>query len=135
MAGLDAETKYCPAGISTALCVVKGECGKIPHQLKEGLFVPPVIIGSFKKNASNDNIILDGQQRLTSVLLGYLGIYPKFDEFKEPVLSLFHDGEDAIDDGVEEIIAWTFNQLLDENMFIWSGLILSGTLIWQSTRL
>lgn len=78
-------------------------------QLKEGLFVPPVIIGSFKKNASNDNIILDGQQRLTSVLLGYLGIYPKFDEFKEPVLSLFHDGEDAIDDGVEEIIAWTFN--------------------------
>ena len=56
-------------------------------QLKEGLFVPPVIIGSFKKNASNDNIILDGQQRLTSVLLGYLGIYPKFDEFKEPVLS------------------------------------------------
>lgn len=83
-------------------------------QLKEGLFVPPVIIGSFKKNASNDNIILDGQQRLTSVLLGYLGIYPKFDEFKEPVLSLFHDGEDAIDDGVEEIIAWTFNQLLDE---------------------
>lgn len=83
-------------------------------QLKEGLFVPPVIIGSFKKNASNDNIILDGQQRLTSVLLGYLGIYPKFDEFKEPVLSLFHDGEDAIDDGVEEIIAWTFNQILDE---------------------
>lgn len=37
-------------------------------QLKEGLFVPPVIIGSFKKNASNDNIILDGQQRLTSIM-------------------------------------------------------------------
>ena len=84
-------------------------------QLKEGLFVPPVILGSFKKNASNKNIILDGQQRLTSVLLGYLGIYPKFDEFKEPVQPLFRDGEDdALDDGMEEIIAWTFNQILDD---------------------
>ena len=84
-------------------------------QLKDGLFVPPVIIGSFKMNVSNENIILDGQQRLTSVLLGYLGIYPKFDEFKEPVQPLFRDGEDdALDEGVEEIIAWTFNQILDD---------------------
>lgn len=83
-------------------------------QLKEGLFVPPVILGSFKKNVSNENIILDGQQRLTSVLLGYLGIYPKFDEFKEPVQPLFRDGEaDDLDEGTEEIIAWTFNQVLD----------------------
>jgi hypothetical protein len=83
-------------------------------QLKEGLFVPPVILGSFKKNVSNENIILDGQQRLTSVLLGYLGIYPKFDEFKEPVQPLFRDGEaDDLDEGTEEIIAWTFNQILD----------------------
>jgi len=89
---------------------------KFLTQLKEGLFVPPVIIGSFKKNASNENIILDGQQRLTSVLLGFLGIYPKFDEFKEEVQPLFRDGEDdALDDGVEEIIAWTFNQILDEH--------------------
>ena len=84
-------------------------------QLKEGLFVPPVILGSFKKNASNENIILDGQQRLTSVLLGYLGIYPKFDEFKEPVQKMVTDGEaEAIDEGVEEVIAWTFNQILDD---------------------
>lgn len=88
---------------------------KFLFQLKEGLFVPPVILGSFKKNISNANIILDGQQRLTSVLLGYLGIYPKFEEFKEPVQQLFTDGEaEAIDEGVEEVIAWTFNQILDD---------------------
>ena len=84
-------------------------------QLKEGLFVPPVILGSFKKNVTNENIILDGQQRLTSVLLGYLGIYPKFEEFKEPVEPLFRDGEaDDLDEGVEEVIAWTFNQMLHD---------------------
>ena len=84
-------------------------------QLKEGLFVPPVILGSFKKNVTNENIILDGQQRLTSVLLGYLGIYPKFEEFKEPVEPLFRDGEaDDLDEGAEEVIAWTFNQMLHD---------------------
>ena len=88
---------------------------KFLSQLKSGLFVPPVILGSFKKNEGNDNIILDGQQRLTSVLLGYLGIYPKFEEFNEPVSPLYRDGaEDDLDEGSEEIIAWTFKEILGE---------------------
>lgn len=92
----------------------KDSVEKFLIQLKDGLFVPPVILGSFKKNAGNNNIILDGQQRLTSVLLGYLGIYPKFEEFKEPVEPVYRDGaEDALEEGGEEVIAWTFKELLD----------------------
>lgn len=88
-------------------------------QLKTGLFVPPVILGSFKKLETNDNIILDGQQRLTSVLLGYLGIYPKFDEFKEAIAPLYRDGaEDDLDEGGEEIIAWTYKEILDKKKIL-----------------
>ena len=88
-------------------------------QLKTGLFVPPVILGSFKKIENNDNIILDGQQRLTSVLLGYLGIYPKFEEFKEPITPLYRDGaEDDLDEGGEEIIAWTYKEILDKKKIL-----------------
>ena len=88
-------------------------------QLKTGLFVPPVILGSFKKIENNDNIILDGQQRLTSILLGYLGIYPKFDEFKELVAPLYRDGaEDDLDEGGEEIIAWTYKEILDKKRIL-----------------
>lgn len=88
-------------------------------QLKTGLFVPPVILGSFKKLEANDNIILDGQQRLTSVLLGYLGVYPKFEEFKEAVAPLYRDGaEDDLDEGGEEIIAWTYKEILDKKKIL-----------------
>ena len=49
------------------------------------------------------------------MLLGYLGIYPKFEEFKEPVSPLYRDGaEDDLDEGSEEIIAWTYKEILDE---------------------
>lgn len=97
----------------------KDSVEKFLIQLKTGLFVPPVILGSFKKIEGNDNIILDGQQRLTSVLLGYLGIYPKFDEFKEPVAPLYRDGaEDDLDEGGEEIIAWTYKEILDKKKIL-----------------
>ena len=36
-------------------------------KLKNGTFVPPVIIGSLDRGVHNENIILDGQQRLTSI--------------------------------------------------------------------
>ena len=39
-------------------------------------FVPPVTIGAYKNNGNNINLILDGQQRITSILLAYLGLFP-----------------------------------------------------------
>lgn len=42
---------------------------KLVDSLNNGQFVPPVIIGSFKDEDGYHNYILDGQQRLTSILL------------------------------------------------------------------
>src|SRR5690554_223223 len=52
---------------------------------KNKQFVPPVTIGSFNLNGSNQNLILDGQQRLTSILLAYLGLYPDEATYKEAI--------------------------------------------------
>src|SRR6185312_12563949 len=41
---------------------------KLIDTLKKKEFVPPVTIGAFKNEGSNQNLLLDGQQRLTSVL-------------------------------------------------------------------
>ena len=68
-------------------------------KLKNGTFVPPVIIGSLDRGVHNENIILDGQQRLTSILLGYLGVYPKEDSFRmtdNPLYSSDSDAGDAV---------------------------------------
>ncbi len=43
---------------------------------KNKKFVPPVTIGVYKINGNSVNLILDGQQRITSILLAYLGLYP-----------------------------------------------------------
>lgn len=81
--------------------------------LKKGIFVPPIIIGSLEQNSGNENIILDGQQRLSSILLGYLGIFPKPDAFKSTDDPLFimdnSDDEDGEDESV--VIEWSFRLL------------------------
>lgn len=85
-------------------------------KLKAGVFVPPVIIGSLDNGANNENIILDGQQRLTSILLGYLGIYPKEDSFRmtdDPLYTPNSDGGDG-DDDEEIIIEWAFKLLTND---------------------
>ena len=43
---------------------------------KDG-FVPPVTIGVCNIGGENHNLILDGQQRLSSLLLAYFKSYPK----------------------------------------------------------
>ncbi len=42
---------------------------------KQKQFVPPITIGSFNINGTSQNLILDGQQRLTTILLAYLGLF------------------------------------------------------------
>jgi len=44
--------------------------------LKEKQFIPPVTIGAFNIENKSQNLILDGQQRLTSILLAYLDLCP-----------------------------------------------------------
>ena len=42
-------------------------------------FVPPITIGKL----NNNNIIIDGQQRLTSIALAYLNILPSERKYKK----------------------------------------------------
>jgi hypothetical protein len=87
--------------------------------LKNKQFVPPITIGAFKKGDTNNNLILDGQQRLTSVLLAYLGYFPnekKYKLKKENILKFANENGDEDEESDEEeiILEWTFKALIQE---------------------
>ena len=46
---------------------------RLVDSMKSGQFVMPVTIAHYKVSGVNKNLILDGQQRLTSILLAFLG--------------------------------------------------------------
>lgn len=80
-------------------------------------FIPPVIIGSYKDGASTHNLILDGQQRLTSILLAYLGIMPDIKTFKakhaEQTMANMAEGDEVEEyvSNLDDILDWTFDKL------------------------
>lgn len=86
---------------------------KLVDSINGNLFVPPVTIGLFKENGNTVNYILDGQQRLTSVLLAYLGLFPKSEKDVKDVMQHFADeNDDNMDDDVyENVLDWTFLKL------------------------
>ena len=47
--------------------------------LNNRLYVPPVLIANNTLEGDRKNYVLDGQQRLTTILLFYLGVFPKFE--------------------------------------------------------
>jgi len=49
---------------------------KFIQSLSDEQFVPPVTIGTYTKDGQHYHYILDGQQRLSSLLLTWLGVYP-----------------------------------------------------------
>lgn len=78
--------------------------------LKDGLFVPPITIGNYD---GKTNYILDGQQRLSAILIAYLGLFPKKDMFKLSMLE-YQDTANDNDDIAEEDedimpLEWQFN--------------------------
>lgn len=78
-------------------------------------FVPPVTIGAFNDpNNANQNLILDGQQRLTSVFLAYLGLFPKKEKFQE-VQNLANENDEEVEPGEsgESFIEWTLEKLIN----------------------
>lgn len=94
---------------------------KLIASLKNKEFVPPVIIGSFTKNGLKENLLIDGQQRLTSILLSVLGFFPDRETYKKHSKDKFRKYIDENDDFAGEtdsstdVINWTFNDLLIEN--------------------
>ena len=81
--------------------------------LLESQFVPPVTIGSYFEDGKKQNLILDGQQRLTSILLAYLNLFPQKDQTKGKVTEIYYASEnDDKNDDETDFIEWDFNQLL-----------------------
>lgn len=78
-------------------------------------FIPPVTIGSFNDEHGSSNLIIDGQQRLTSILLAYLRLFPDKEKLKK-VTNLFDNSSENTDDSdqdvdIENIYEWTFKKL------------------------
>lgn len=57
---------------------------RLMKSLSDGQFVQPITIAHYKPDGSpvSTNLLLDGQQRLSSVLLAYLGYFPNKDKFE-----------------------------------------------------
>lgn len=86
---------------------------KLIDTLKKKEFVPPITIGAFYENDANQNLILDGQQRLTSILLAHLGLYPDVETFKAAQEQMANENDDDIDEEaqLDNILAWDFRKL------------------------
>ena len=84
--------------------------------VKDGSFIPPVTIGVCNIDAENHNLILDGQQRLSSILLAYYGVYPKENVFQRNVNELIiADGMEEEDDEDEvEYLDWSLRMFAEK---------------------
>jgi len=83
---------------------------------REKQFVPPVIISSFKDKGQNVNLILDGQQRLTSILLAYIGKFPDKKAYsKNKEKGVADENDNPPDESlVDDILEWNFNKLIEK---------------------
>lgn len=80
---------------------------------KEKQFIPPVTIGAYKTTNGQDNLIIDGQQRLTSVFLAYIERFPKKEAGTGNIENLANENDDDSDDDEQgNMIEWTFKDLL-----------------------
>lgn len=85
--------------------------------ITEKQFVPPITIGAYKQiDQTSTNLILDGQQRLTSILLAYLGLFPDKATFKVAVERPADENDDNVDDEdeLDDILEWNFNKLTEK---------------------
>lgn len=82
---------------------------------KEKQFVPPITIGAFTADGlPSSNLILDGQQRLTSILLAYLGLFPDKAIYKVAVEKLADENDDVEEEDLDDILEWDFNTLIEK---------------------
>lgn len=68
-------------------------------------FIPPITIGRL----NDKNIIIDGQQRLTSITLAYLNILPSERKYKKTVKVEVDNEDDELEE--EHYFEWTINTL------------------------
>lgn len=91
----------------------KDDYTNLIDSFKEKQFIPPVTIGAYKTTNGQDNLIIDGQQRLTSVFLAYIKRFPKKEAGTGNIENLVNENDDDSDDDEQEnMIEWTFKDLL-----------------------
>lgn len=78
-------------------------------------FIPPVTIGAFKIGDASQNLILDGQQRLTSILLAYLDLYPDEKTYQKTIETFASENDDGEPgEQLDNIFEWTFHKLTEK---------------------
>lgn len=91
----------------------KDDYTNLIDSFKEKQFIPPVTIGAYKTTNGQENLIIDGQQRLTSVFLAYIERFPKKEAGTGNIENLVNENDDDSDDDEQEnMIEWTFKNLL-----------------------
>lgn len=82
---------------------------------KEKQFVPPVTIGAFKEGDKVQNLILDGQQRLTSILLAYFSLFPDKAKYQKTIEQYVNENDDIDEEEnqiiLDNVLEWTFKEL------------------------
>lgn len=85
--------------------------------IKADRFIPPITIGSYKDSTGRKNCIVDGQQRLTSILLAVLGWFPDKKKFEVDLFARERDEDEGTDAYGEQeessgVMKWTCRELL-----------------------
>lgn len=79
---------------------------------RKNQFVPPITIGAFNSGGVSKNLILDGQQRITSILLAYLGLYPDSQTYKKAIEEFVNDNDDDPDEEkFDNVLEWDLGKL------------------------
>lgn len=92
---------------------------RLLKSISEDQFIQPVTIALYPdaKTKTSKNLILDGQQRLTSILLAYIGYMPDLSKFaKDDILAIGDDSALADDETSAKSIKWTFKEILCRNV-------------------
>lgn len=82
--------------------------------LNSGQFILPVTIAHYKDENGEQNLILDGQQRLTSILLAFLGYMPIKEKFNSVDVDLAN-GDDSEEESKDTSMEWTYKMMLKDS--------------------
>lgn len=99
----------------------EGKVRNLLKSLEKGEFVPPVTIGTYlDENEQPHHYVLDGQQRLSALLLGKLNIFPKGNKFREKLETLADNNDDKAEENIKEeksnVYAWKFKCIQDNGI-------------------
>lgn len=87
---------------------------KLMESFDKGLFVPPIIIANFsgENNKKPVNYVLDGQQRLSAILLAFLNVFPnKFPSVEKYAIDEYNENSQMVEEEYSQ--NWDFNHIQD----------------------